>query len=120
MRAWFAILVSTTVLFLSTGCGGKKGAAPTAKDLQAFNSAPVDVKQMWDRALEADKTNDYATAEMLLYALVRPDLTKEQREAVINRLTSVKQRLDDGLEKADPAAQAAWEELRRNPPNRQH
>jgi hypothetical protein len=88
--------------------------------MQAFDSAPQEVKQMWQKALEADKTNDYVTAETLLYAVIRPELTPEQRDAATRRLTSIRQRLDDGLEKGDPAAQAAWDELRRNPPNRAH
>src|SRR5207237_814721 len=95
MRSCVAILVATTVLLFSIGCGGKKSAAPSSKDLQAFNSAAPDIKQMWETALQADKTNDYATAETLLYALVRPELTKEQQDAVSHRLTSVKQRLDE-------------------------
>jgi len=107
------------LLLVAVGCG-KNIAGPTAKDLKAFDSAPSEVKQMWDKASEADKTNDYATAETLLYAILRSEPSPDQREAATRKLTAVTQRLDSALEKGDPAAQAALEELRRNPPNRPH
>ncbi len=119
MRIYLSLLVSALSLFIAVGCGGK-GAEPTAEDRKAFDTASPDMKQMWEKALEADKTNDYVAAETLLYALLRTETTPAQRDAVTHRLTAVTQRLNEGLEKDDPAAKAALEELHRNPPNRQH
>jgi hypothetical protein len=118
MRVYLGLLVSAVLVLIVAGCGGKS-SAPTANDLKAFDTASPDVKQMWQKALEADKSNDYAAAQTLLYALLRTEPTAEQREAVSHRLTAVTQRFNDALDKDDPAAKAALEELRRNPPNRQ-
>jgi hypothetical protein len=74
---------------------------------------------MWQTALEASKTNDYVTAEMVLYRLSRPELTPEQSDAINRHLTSLTERLNDAVAKGDPAAKAAVTELHRNPPNRQ-
>src|SRR2546425_5805828 len=77
---------------LFSGCHGKSPKL-NQNDQTAFNQAPPEVKQFWDKALEADKANDYAAAETLLYKLLSLQLTPEQRGAVEKELTSVNQRL---------------------------
>jgi len=120
MRVRLSLWALIMALVGTIGCGGKKeGGPPTANDRHAFDGAAQGMKEMWDEALKADEANDYSKAETLLYALVRPEITPEQRAAVTRRLTSVTQRLDEGLVKGDPGAKAALDELRRNPPNRQ-
>jgi predicted small lipoprotein YifL len=107
----------SAALLLLAGCGKK--APVTADDAQVFDKAAPELKQMWQIALEASKTNDYVTAEMVLYRLSRPELTPEQRDAINRQLTGLTERLNDAVAKGDPAAKAAVEELHRNPPNRQ-
>ena len=102
---------------LLAGCGKK--ALVTADDAQVFDQAAPELKQMWQTALAASKTNDYVTAEMVLYRLSRPELTPEQKDAINRHLTSLTERLNDAVAKGDPAAKAAVAELHRNPPNRQ-
>jgi len=100
-----------------TGCGNK--AIVSDADTRAFDKAAPEIKQMWDKGYAAAKANDYVTAEMVLFRLMRADLTEEQKQAVSHQITEVGQRLSDALEKGDPAAKAAHEQLTRNPPNRQ-
>jgi hypothetical protein len=119
LGACASFLVLALCLSVTSGCKPKSGGPPSAADLQAFSGASPELKQMWELALTADKTNGYATAETLFYALLRAGVTPDQKEAVVRRLTSVTERLDAGLEKGDANAKAALEELRRNPPNRQ-
>ncbi len=113
----FLLTTASAALLLLAGCG--KQALVTAGDPQVFDKAPPELKQMWQTALEASKTNDYVTAEMVLYRLSRPELTPEQSDAISRQLTSLTARLNDAVAKGDPAAKAAVAELHRNPPNRQ-
>jgi hypothetical protein len=116
-RFLIRLTAASAALLLLAGCGKK--ALETAGDSQVFDKASPELKQMWQTALEASKTNDYVTAEMVLYRLSRPELTPEQRDAISRQLTSLTERLNDAVAKGDPAAKAAVTELRRNPPNRQ-
>jgi hypothetical protein len=111
------ITAASAAVLLLAGCGKK--VAITADDVQVFDKAAPELKQMWQTALEASKTNDYVTAEMVLYRLSRPELTSEQRNAINRQLTALTDRLNDAVAKGDPAAKAAVAELHRNPPNRQ-
>jgi len=111
------LTAASAALLLLAGCGKK--ALVNANDTQVFDKASPELKQMWQIALEASKTNDYVTAEMVLYRMSRPELTPEQREAISRHLTDLTVRLNEAVVKGDPAAKAAVEELRRNPPNRQ-
>ena len=111
------LTAASAALLLLAGCG-KKGLV-TADDVRVFDKASPELKQMWQTALEASKTNDYVTAEMVLYRLSRPELTPEQRDAISRQLTDLTERLNVAVAKDDPAAKAAVAELHRNPPNRQ-
>jgi hypothetical protein len=104
--------------FIITGCGHKVPNAISSSDKQAFDSAPPEIKQVWLNGLEAANTNDYVTAQNLFYSLMDQDLSPAQKQAVANGTTIVMNRLYSGVEKGDPAALKAMEELRRNPPNR--
>ncbi len=98
-----------------SGCHGKRTSAP---DSQAFAQAPQELKQLWEVAVNADGTNDYATAQTVYFSLMRQELTPEQRQAVNNASTALNARMTKALEAGDPAAKAALAELRKNPPNR--
>lgn len=111
------LTAASAALLLLAGCGKK--APVTADNTRVFDKASPEIKQMWQTALEASKTNDYVTAEMVLYRLSRPELTPEQTDAINRQLTALTERLNDAVTKGDPAAKAAVTELHRNPPNRQ-
>ncbi len=113
---WFlAVLVAP---LLVGGCGQKAGPALSAGDKQAFDKAPAEVKQVWDRVLAADRTNDYVLAQNLLYKLSRQPLPPEQRDAVSNETAVLSKRMYDAAEQGDATALNAMQELRRHPPNR--
>ena len=111
------VIGGVAAVMLLAGCGSKTKVS--AADSKAFSNASPELSQAWQTVLEASKTNDYFLAETVLYQMRRADLTPQQREAVNHQMAALNQRLSDALAKGDPAAKAANEELRKNPPNRQ-
>ena len=118
MKAAFRLSLLTTIVLILVGCGDKRKNSGV-NNTRAFANSSTEVQQTWEKALQADKSNDYVAAETSLYWLTRQTLTADQKQAVANQLTAVNQRLTEALEKGDPAARAALQELRSNPPNRQ-
>jgi hypothetical protein len=113
------ILVGVAALLLAAGCGRNTGDL-SPSERQAFDSAPPDVKQIWEMAVAAGKTNDYVASLTLFNGLLSRGLSPEQKDAASKQMTAVNQRLFAAARKDDPAAKKAIEELRRNPPNRPH
>jgi len=109
-------MIAAALVGVSCGCRAKANREAVAS--QSFVQAPDDLKQMWELALAAARTNDYATAQTLLFALMREQLTPEQRQAVNDESTALNDRLLKEVEKGDPAAKTALEELHLHPPNR--
>ena len=92
------------VLILTAGCGPK---APklSSSDLTAFDSAPAEVKQTWEKALAADKANDYVNAASLLNNLEQiGSLSDPQKQALETERAAFGQRLMQAVDKNDPAA----------------
>ncbi len=118
MKASLLLLTVLVAPLLAGGCGQRAGPVLSAGDKKAFEKAPPEVKQVWDRVLEADRTNGYVVAQNLLYRLSQQPLLPEQKDAVSNETAVVSKRLYDAAEKGDAAALAAIQQLRRNPPNR--
>jgi tRNA A37 N6-isopentenylltransferase MiaA len=115
--AWIVLLWCVCLAFL-TGCGQKTAGELSSAEKRAFDQAPAELKAQWTAALEAGGTNDYVSAQTLLYGLLNQTLSQEQKQAVGKALSSLNDRLYSALDKGDPEAQKAIEELRRNPPNR--
>lgn len=115
---WVSLL-SLPAFLLVASCQKQTGGALSDKDRQAFDSAPAELKQTWLTALEASNTNDYVGAQTLLYGMLNQNLSPAQKDAVTKESTLVNNRLYDGVEKGDPAALKALEDMRRNPPGRQ-
>ncbi len=111
---WLATFLTLVGGLFLQGCGAKPAPKLTASEQHAFDSASPTLAQMWQTALVAGSSNDYVTAQTLLYGLSRTDLTPEQTEAVGKEITALKQRLNAAAQKADPAALKALEELRQN------
>ena len=118
MKAPVRLSLLAAFVLIFAGCGDKARDLAVSK-AQDFGNSSTELKQAWEKALEADKTNDYVMTETLLYWLTRQTLTADQRQAVDNQLTAVNQRLSDAVQKGDPAARTALQELRSNPPGRQ-
>ena len=118
MKNKLLLLAVLAAPLLVGSCGHKAGPAPGGGDPRAFDKATPEVKQVWERALEADRTNVYVVAQMLLYGLSRQQLPPEQQDAVTRQTSAINKRMYDAAEKGDAAAMDAIRELRRNPPNR--
>jgi hypothetical protein len=118
MRTLLTISLAFAAVLLCGGCKKNSATGPTTSDIKAFDTATPEVKQVWQTALQADRTNDYAGGITLYFSLMREDLTPAQQEVVAKLSTSLKQRLSDAAQKGDPAAQAAVQELRQHAPNR--
>jgi hypothetical protein len=116
LKAWL-VCVLASVLGLLCGCS-KDSSSLSSHDKKAFDSASPELKQMWQTALDASRTNDFEGAKTLLYNLARSDITPDQQQAVKRALTELDQKFTQALEKGDPAAKQALEALQKNPPNR--
>jgi hypothetical protein len=115
---FFALGLMVSSLLLFTGCGGDT-VKVTGANLEAFKSAPPEIKQKWEKALEDDKANHYAAAGKAYFELLRaPNLTAEQLQAVQNAAAALNQKMYDAADKGDAAAQKAIDELRSGAPAR--
>lgn len=92
-----------SALVLAGGCGNSAPKLSTEQN-QAFASAPVEVKQTWDKALAADKANDYVTAAAALDSLKAMILSDPQRQALDVERDAFNSRLMKAVDKNDPAA----------------
>ena len=118
MRSTCTTFLAVAVVLLCGGCKKGSSPGPTAAEIKAFEAATPEVKQVWQVALDADRTNDYGKGLSVYYSLLHENLTEEQREAVGRLSTGLKQRLSDAAQKGDAAALAALQELRQRAPNR--
>jgi hypothetical protein len=118
MKGHFFVLSIPVIALVLNGCGPKAGPGLNVKDKQAFDQAPLEVKQVWDRVQEADRTNGYALAVTLLHGLSQQPLPPEQKTAVSNETAALNKRMYAAAEKGNEAALEAIREIRRNPPNR--
>ena len=96
--AWLA-----SALLFAAGCG-QHAAKLTAAQSSAFDNAPAEVKQTWEKALAADKANDYVTAGAALDSLKKMILSDQQSQALETERAAFGQRLMQAAEKNDPAA----------------
>jgi hypothetical protein len=96
-----ACLAST--LLLVAGCGPKTPKI-TAEQSKSFESAPPEVKQVWEKALAADKANDYVAAAAALDSLKTMILSDQQRNALDVEREAFGLRLMKEVDKNNPAA----------------
>jgi hypothetical protein len=106
-------------LLLVAGCGQER-AKITSQQSKAFDSAPPEVKQTWDKALAADKANDYANAQNLLDNLKLMQLNDEQTQALDKERAGFGQRLWQAAENNDPAAVKAIQDSQKSRDRRQN
>jgi len=111
-------LLAVAAVLLCGGCKKDSSPGPTAAEIKAFEAATPEVKQVWQAALDADRTNGYAKGLSLYYSLLGENLPPEQHDAVARLSTGLKQRMSDAAAKGDATAQAALEELRQRARNR--
>jgi hypothetical protein len=115
---WPVPIVAGVSFLLASGCS-HNGGGLSGKDDAAFDQAPPDVKQMWTKASDAAKANDYVAAYNLYYSLLNAELTPQQKQAVSKANGVLNERLLAAMEKGDTDAQKAMEEMRSHSPARQ-
>jgi hypothetical protein len=97
-------------LALLAGCGSGDGKQSSAQ-AQAFDNAPAPVKQLWDKALAAEKAKDYLAAQEALESVRKLDLTGPQKEAADTEYLAFQNRTYQAAEKGDAAAVKAMQEI---------
>jgi len=90
-------------IFLLAGCGGHAPKLSTDQ-AKAFADAPPEVRQTWEKALAADKANDYLTAVEALDSLKKMTLTDPQTQALDAERNAFSERLRKAVDRNDPAA----------------
>jgi hypothetical protein len=115
--AAIAVVAAVVLATAVTACG-KKGTHLPAGDQGVFDNATPEIKELWTQALEADRTNDYYRAQVLLFEIVQRKPSDQQVEAAKAQMTLGLQKMREGVAKGDPAAKAAFDEFRQNPPAR--
>jgi len=98
-------------LLVEAGCGHNT-LEMTASERKAFESAPPEIRQTWEKALAADKANDYSNAQSLLANLAQLQLNEDQRKALDKERADFGRRLWAAAEKNDSAAVKAVKEFR--------
>lgn len=101
-----AFLIGCVVL---AGCG-KGGSSYGAS---GFDSATPAIKEAWDKAVAADKANDYVPAVRGYKQILmqRDQLSPSQVKAVDEASSKLFQRLVEAASKGDPAARQALSQL---------
>ena len=109
------IVCLAAITMLATGCSKHaKGGASEQEQAKALESASPRIQADWKLAVEAAQTNDYATAFLTLRKLQgQTDLTPEQRTAVDGKMTQVNDAMLAAVQKGDPEAKKAFDEIRR-------
>lgn len=103
-------MLAALMLIGGTGCGSNSPKL-SAEQSKAFDSAPAEAKQAWDKALAADKANDYMNAQKSLDSLNQMILSDPQRKALETESSSFEVRLMQAVDKNDPAAVKAIQEI---------
>lgn len=106
---WLA--VSALALGPGAGCGRSNNAISAAQS-KAFDSAPADVRETWQKALAADAATNYLEILNLLNSLKQMQLSDEQRDVLNKKFTDFDQRLWAAAAKNDPSAQQAVQAMR--------
>jgi hypothetical protein len=98
-----------------SGCGQSKAKTPDPEQqAKIMQTAGPEVQADWQLAVAAAGTNDFATAILTLRKLQsRANLTPEQQAVVAARMGSLNEQLAAAVQKGDPEATKALEEVRR-------
>jgi hypothetical protein len=105
--AWVGLFVAIAIAL--TGCG--KGGSGTGGG--GFSNASPEIHAAWDKAVAADKANDYVPA-ILGYKQIlqqRDQLSEAQVKAVEEASGKLMQRIVDASTKGDAAARQAISQL---------
>ena len=108
-------LVCTCVLLF--GCSDNAYNL-SKQDLAAFQNAAPEMKQAWEKGLQADKANDYLTASTNYRSLLTKSITAEQLVVVQAALEGLNYRMNEAAAKGNASATKAIEALKEGAPKR--
>lgn len=106
----FAGVILIGIFF--TGCGNGTPKL-SAKEKALFESSTPEIKQLFEKALEADKAGDYVSAYTNYQALMVQQLSVDQVIAMQTALRSLTERIYNAADKRDAKAEAAVEYLKK-------
>jgi hypothetical protein len=103
IAAMMLVLLMGAAMLTGCGKGGSKSSSAS------FDAAPAEIKAAWDKAVAADKANDYVTAVVGYKDIVRQQdkLQEGQVKAVQEASGKLFQRMVDASSKGDAAARQA-------------
>jgi hypothetical protein len=102
------------LILLAAVCNacGKKAPALGPINPAAFDNAPAEIKEMWDRALAQGNNKEFSAAILTLRAMGRPaSPTREQWEAMHNAVLKYENELRAKAQTGDESARADMEKL---------
>lgn len=99
------------ILLAMSFCSCKKAVLKVEFDPRAFDSAPPEVKQLWDEAMAASSRNDPGSAISLLRVLSREKISPEQQKTVYDAIVLNELKLKEDAKRGDPVARKAMEKL---------
>ncbi len=107
-KSLFVFSVILTLCGLMAGCGKN-----VANGNQVFVQAAPELKQAWDQAVNADKTNDYVAAVTGYRSLMKQGntLTADQVDAVNAAALAINQRMYAAGQNGDEAAKQALQKF---------
>jgi hypothetical protein len=109
--AAFCLLL--VALLGTVSCSKQAKVSSSSRD-QLFQSAAPEVKGLYERAVAAAKTNDYVGGMVIFMELQKnTSLTAEQRQAVGDSMTAIQDNVYEGINRGDPKAKEALNELRK-------
>jgi hypothetical protein len=112
--AWVSLFLAGAIAL--TGCG--KGGSGTGGG--GFNNASPEIQVAWDKAVAADKANDYVPAVLGYKQILsqRDQLSEPQVKAVEEASGKLMQRIVEASTKGDAAARQAISQLQPGRPRR--
>lgn len=101
----------SAMLVLMAVCSCTKQAPQAGIDPRAFDSAPPDIKQEWDKALAEAAQNDFGAAITTLRTLSRHGLSPELGKTAYDAIVVYEGKLREAARKGDAAAVKAMQGL---------
>ena len=106
--------LSAWLAFAAVGCNKSSSSNGSARvDENVFDSAPAELKEAWNVALGAARSNDLATAYITLTQLRgNRDLSEAQAAAIGVESVRIHAQIDRAAAKGDAAALKALQDIR--------
>ena len=114
-----ALTVTVAVGMFVAGCGND---APkmSSSEKALFENAPPEIKQLFEKALAADRADNYLSACTNYQALADKNLSLDQSTALATGMKSLKLRILDAAAKGDAGAKTTLDYMNANNSHHRH